>query len=174
MKTVKCRRLQGENEPLGHEVTPRDYRFVSGQIDASRDLEQSSIIGVTRMHPNRRRPLLLVPFGVLVWTVQFPQEELESIHETLGCNCRRLKILYLQNNIIGEMRNLHHMKELEYLNLAVNNISKVRVLSCCLLSPARSGHAFFISLAISRRRRAHTCLHRMPPRYPYTWILHFQ
>lgn len=53
------------------------------------------------------------------------QEELESINETLGCNCRRLKILYLQNNIIGEMKNLHHMKDLEYLNLALNNITKV-------------------------------------------------
>ena len=29
------------------------------------------------------------------------QEEIESINETLGTNCRRLKILYLQNNIIG-------------------------------------------------------------------------
>lgn len=55
------------------------------------------------------------------------QEELESIDDTLGCNCRRLKILYLQNNIIGEMKNLHHMKELEYLNLALNNITKVRL-----------------------------------------------
>lgn len=53
------------------------------------------------------------------------QEELESINETLGTNCRRLKILYLQNNIIGEIRHLHHMKDLEYLNLALNNIKKV-------------------------------------------------
>ncbi|CAM9108742.1 unnamed protein product, partial [Hapterophycus canaliculatus] len=59
------------------------------------------------------------------------QEELETIDDTLGCNCRRLKILYLQNNIIGEMKNLHHMKELEYLNLALNNISKVEGLQSC-------------------------------------------
>eukprot|EP00904_Undaria_pinnatifida_P003850 jgi/Undpi1/13466/HiC_scaffold_8.g03125.m1 len=59
------------------------------------------------------------------------QEELESIDDILGCNCRRLKILYLQNNIIGEMKNLHHMKELEYLNLALNNISKVEGLQSC-------------------------------------------
>eukprot|EP00752_Nemacystus_decipiens_P004237 g3870.t1 len=59
------------------------------------------------------------------------QEELESIDDTLGCNCRRLKILYLQNNIIGEMKNLHHMKELEYLNLALNNITKVEGLQSC-------------------------------------------
>lgn len=61
------------------------------------------------------------------------QEELESINDTLGCNCRRLKILYLQNNIIGKMQNLHHMKELEYLNLALNNISKVCVCGCVML-----------------------------------------
>ncbi|CAM9674449.1 unnamed protein product [Scytosiphon promiscuus] len=59
------------------------------------------------------------------------QEELETIDDTLGCNCRRLKILYLQNNIIGEMKNLHHMKELQYLNLALNNISKVEGLKSC-------------------------------------------
>ncbi|CAN0101881.1 unnamed protein product, partial [Ectocarpus fasciculatus] len=59
------------------------------------------------------------------------QEELESIDDTLGCNCRRLKILYLQNNIIGKMQNLHHMKELEYLNLALNNIAKVEGLQSC-------------------------------------------
>lgn len=71
-----------------------------------------------------------------------PQEELESIDDTLGCNCRRLKILYLQNNIIGEMKNLHHMKELEYLNLALNNISKVLcsvlvldIKMCCCVVP---------------------------------------
>lgn len=55
----------------------------------------------------------------------YEQEELESINETLGSNCRRLKILYLQNNIISEIKHLHHMKELEYLNLALNNITKV-------------------------------------------------
>lgn len=73
------------------------------------------------------------------------QEELESINDTLGCNCRRLKILYLQNNIIGEMKNLHHMKELEYLNLALNNVTKVRTVGImpkymiCLLSVTKVG-----------------------------------
>ncbi|KAH8097795.1 hypothetical protein JL720_709 [Aureococcus anophagefferens] len=45
--------------------------------------------------------------------------------------CRKLKILYLQNNIISKMENLHHMKDLEYLNLALNNISKVEGLDKC-------------------------------------------
>ena len=87
--------------------------------------------------------------------ISLHQEELESINEVLGSSCRRLKILYLQvramplpltcqygpgdnkpcsvscacmclqNNIIGRMENLHHMKELEYLNLALNNITKI-------------------------------------------------
>lgn len=39
---------------------------------------------------------------------------------------RHLKILYLQNNLISKIRNLHRLKELEYLNMAVNNITKVR------------------------------------------------
>lgn len=74
------------------------------------------------------------------------QEELESINYTLGCNCRRLKILYLQNNIIGEMQNLHHMKELEYLNLALNNISKVcpdvQTIAHTCKSGSLAGHLF--------------------------------
>ena len=57
--------------------------------------------------------------------ISLHQEELESINEVLGTTCRQLKILYLQNNIISKMENLHHMKKLEYLNLALNNISKI-------------------------------------------------
>jgi protein TilB len=53
------------------------------------------------------------------------QEELESINEVLGMTCRKLKILYLQNNLIRRIENLLHCKELEYLNLALNNISKI-------------------------------------------------
>ena len=41
------------------------------------------------------------------------------------------KILYLQNNIIKKMQNLNHMKELEYINLALNNISKIEGLQSC-------------------------------------------
>lgn len=59
------------------------------------------------------------------------QEELEGINEVLGMTCRKLKILYLQNNIIPKMENLSHMKDLEYLNLALNNISKIEGLGNC-------------------------------------------
>jgi len=59
------------------------------------------------------------------------QEELESINGVLASTCRKLKILYLQNNIIKKMQNLNHMKELEYINLALNCISKIEGLQSC-------------------------------------------
>jgi len=59
------------------------------------------------------------------------QEELESINGVLGMTCRKLKILYLQNNIIPRIENLTHCKELEYINLALNNISKIEGLQNC-------------------------------------------
>lgn len=59
------------------------------------------------------------------------QEELENINEVLGLTCRKLKILMLQNNIIGRMENLVHLKELEYLNLALNNVRKIEGLQNC-------------------------------------------
>ena len=63
--------------------------------------------------------------------ISLHQEELESINEVLGMTCRKLKILYLQNNIIAKMENLFHMKDLQYLNLALNNISKIEGLHNC-------------------------------------------
>lgn len=63
--------------------------------------------------------------------ISLHQEELESINEVLGMTCRKLKILYLQNNIIPKMENLFHLKDLEYLNLALNNISKIEGLHNC-------------------------------------------
>eukprot|EP01031_Cornospumella_fuschlensis_P027549 gene27548-33275_t len=63
--------------------------------------------------------------------ISLHQEELESINEVLGKTCRKLKILYLQNNIIPKMENLYHMKDLRYLNLALNNITKIEGLDNC-------------------------------------------
>jgi protein TilB len=57
--------------------------------------------------------------------VSLHQEELESINEVLGASCRKIKILYLQNNIISKMENLTHLKDLEYLNMALNNVKKI-------------------------------------------------
>ena len=59
------------------------------------------------------------------------QEELSGIDEILGRSCRKLKILLLQNNIIAKIENMHHMKDLDYLNLALNNISKIEGLGSC-------------------------------------------
>lgn len=56
--------------------------------------------------------------------ISLHQLELEKI-ENLDKYCRHLRILYLQNNIIEKIENLEKLKELEYLNLAVNNISLI-------------------------------------------------
>lgn len=57
--------------------------------------------------------------------VSYRTEQFKSLLQVLGTTCRKLKILYLQNNIIGKMENLYHMKDLQYLNLALNNITKI-------------------------------------------------
>ena len=59
------------------------------------------------------------------------QEELVAIEPCLGTTCRKLKILYLQNNIISKIQHLHHLKDLEYLNMALNNVSKIEGLDKC-------------------------------------------
>ena len=57
------------------------------------------------------------------------QLEIERI-EVIGGLCRKLQILYLQNNVISRIENLHHCKELRYLNLALNNITVIEGLGC--------------------------------------------
>lgn len=52
------------------------------------------------------------------------QEDVERI-EHVGNWCRDLKILLLQSNLIARLENLHKMKRLEYLNVAVNNIERI-------------------------------------------------
>lgn len=51
--------------------------------------------------------------------------------ENIDKFCRHLKILYLQNNLIPKIENVHKLKELEYLNLAVNNVQKIEGLKTC-------------------------------------------
>jgi len=63
--------------------------------------------------------------------VSLHQEEIVGINEVLGMTCRKIKILYLQNNIIPKMENLFHLKDLVYLNLALNNIEKIEGLQNC-------------------------------------------
>jgi len=50
--------------------------------------------------------------------------------ETLN-NCRHLKIVYLQSNLIKKIEGLHRLKQLDYLNLALNNIAKIENLGSC-------------------------------------------
>jgi len=59
------------------------------------------------------------------------QLELERIEPVLGSVCRKLRILYLQNNIIPKFENLHHMKDIRYLNIGLNNCTKIEGLSSC-------------------------------------------
>lgn len=58
------------------------------------------------------------------------QQEIEKI-ESLETCCRHIRILLLQNNIIPKMENLSKLKELEYLNLALNNISMLEGIEGC-------------------------------------------
>jgi len=58
------------------------------------------------------------------------QQEIERIESIEAC-CRHIKILLLQNNIIPTMEGLNKLKELEYLNLALNNISKIEGIEGC-------------------------------------------
>eukprot|EP00111_Clytia_hemisphaerica_P020031 TCONS_00059073-protein len=51
--------------------------------------------------------------------------------EYIGKWCRDLKILYLQSNLIPKIENIHQLKKLEYLNLALNNILVIENLKGC-------------------------------------------
>lgn len=44
---------------------------------------------------------------------------------------RHVKILMLQNNLISKMENLSRLKELTYLNLALNNVTLVENVDGC-------------------------------------------
>jgi len=77
--------------------------------------------------------------------------------QVLGASCRKLKILYLQNNVIDRIRNLHHLKELEYLNVALNNLTRVEGLRSDG-SPCNGAEA-----ALSLHALIPLSLHRPPP-----------
>ena len=62
--------------------------------------------------------------------VTLHQQNIKDI-KNFDVYCRHLKILYLQNNLIEEMKGLNKLKELEYLNLAVNSVIKVAGIRRC-------------------------------------------
>jgi len=51
--------------------------------------------------------------------------------ELLDTAARKLKILYLQNNLIGKIENVGRLKDLNYLNMALNNVTRVEGLAGC-------------------------------------------
>jgi len=64
--------------------------------------------------------------------------------EVVGKLCRKLRILYLQNNVIPRIENVDHLRDLEYLNLALNNVQKIEGLEYVLpriqvCDPCRGG-----------------------------------
>ncbi|KXJ24783.1 protein tilB homolog [Exaiptasia diaphana] len=62
--------------------------------------------------------------------VSLHQSEIERI-ELLDKFCRDLKIIYLQSNLIPKIENVGRLKNLEYLNLALNNITRIENLEGC-------------------------------------------
>ncbi|CAL4059339.1 unnamed protein product, partial [Meganyctiphanes norvegica] len=62
--------------------------------------------------------------------ISLHQHDIEKI-EHLHRWCPRLKILYLQGNLISKIENLSRLRELVYLNLALNNIENVEGLENC-------------------------------------------
>lgn len=62
--------------------------------------------------------------------VALHQQGIEKI-ELLNQVCRELKICLMQNNLIPKLENLNRLKKLEYLNLALNNITKIENLEGC-------------------------------------------
>lgn len=62
--------------------------------------------------------------------ISLHQQNIEKI-EHFDKFCRHIQILLLQNNQIDRMENLRKLKELKYLNLALNNISLIEGIGRC-------------------------------------------
>ncbi|XP_064114245.1 dynein axonemal assembly factor 11-like isoform X2 [Macrobrachium nipponense] len=62
--------------------------------------------------------------------ISLHQRDIEKI-EHLHRWCPRLRILLLQGNLISKIENVHRLRELEYLNLALNNLEEIKGLEKC-------------------------------------------
>ncbi|XP_028328442.1 dynein axonemal assembly factor 11 isoform X2 [Gouania willdenowi] len=62
--------------------------------------------------------------------ISLHQQNIEKI-EHIDKWCKELKIVYFQNNLIPKIENLGHLKKLNYLNLALNNIEVIENLEGC-------------------------------------------
>lgn len=58
---------------------------------------------------------------------QFDIEKIDQIQNY----CKELEILFLQNNKIMVIENLHKLRKLKYLNLAINDIREIQNLEMC-------------------------------------------
>ena len=63
--------------------------------------------------------------------VAMHQDDIGVITKVFEKYCPHLKIIYLQNNYISKIQHLSYLNELEYLNLALNNISVIEGLEGC-------------------------------------------
>ena len=57
--------------------------------------------------------------------ISLHQQNIEGINKALTRLCPELQILYLQHNLIPKIQHLNRLRDLDYLNLALNNITKV-------------------------------------------------
>jgi protein TilB len=84
--------------------------------------------------------------------------------ETVNQSCRELKILLLQANLIPKLENLNRLKKLEYLNVALNNITKLEGLEGCESLKKLDLTCNFLDvdeLASVRSLRNNTCLEEL-------------
>lgn len=77
------------------------------------------------------------------------QLQIEKI-ESVSAVCPRLKILYLQNNLISKIDGLRRLSELRYLNLALNNITSISGLEQCHALSKLDLTVNFVSLSALR------------------------
>jgi len=113
-------------DPRLHGATPQLFRC-SFDLWASTRLQSMPRITVELLRKRAEHNECIIS---TLEEISLHQEELEKI-EVIGTMCRKLRILYLQNNIIDKIEDLTHMKELRYLNLALNNVSKIEGLQSC-------------------------------------------
>ncbi|KAG8457132.1 hypothetical protein KFE25_012707 [Diacronema lutheri] len=81
--------------------------------------------------------------------------------ETLNQACRQLRIVLLQANLIPRLENLNRLKKLEYLNVALNNITRIENLEGCESLNKLDLTCNFVDveqLASVRSLRDNTCL----------------
>ena len=68
-------------------------------------------------------PVRAPPFAQLSTLEEIALHQLDIDRIEVLNNCRCLKIVYLQSNLIRKIEGLNRLKELDYLNLAMNNIT---------------------------------------------------